>query len=156
MKLEIGLSAEDLDVEVRLLNKLLADEYVIYTKTRNYHWNVKGAQFSELHLFFQNQYEQLNAIVDEVAERCRALGGNAIGTLAEFKQHATLTEQPGVYPDAAGMVADLLGDHEAVVRVPAGGCGDHRGDLQRCRDEWLPQRPPQAPRESRLDAPLLS
>jgi starvation-inducible DNA-binding protein len=116
LKIEIGLSDQDLDAEIRLLNKLLADEFVLYTKTRNYHWNVVGPQFSELHSLFQTQYEQLNGVVDEVAERCRTLGGNALGTLEELKQQATLPERPGVYPDAAGMLADLLTDYEALIR----------------------------------------
>jgi starvation-inducible DNA-binding protein len=117
MKIDIGVSVEDLEGEVRLLNRLLADEYVLYTKTRNYHWNVKGAQFNQLHLFFQSQYEQLNVVVDDVAERCRAIGGDAIGTLDEFKRETTLREQPGSYPDAPTMIADLLADHEAVIRT---------------------------------------
>ena len=54
--------------------------------------------------------------MDDVAERARALGGRALGTLAEFSQHARLKEQPGTYPDATGMLRDLLGDHEAVIR----------------------------------------
>jgi starvation-inducible DNA-binding protein len=51
-----------------------------------------------------------------VAERARALGGHAFGTLAEFVRHARLKEQPDVYPDAPAMLKDLLGDHEAVIR----------------------------------------
>jgi len=101
---------------VTILNDVLADEYVLYTKTRNYHWNVVGPQFNDLHKFFEAQYSELNDIVDDVAERARALGGRALGTLAEFSQHARLKEQPGTYPDATGMLRDLLGDHEAVIR----------------------------------------
>ena len=101
---------------VTILNDLLADEYLLYTKTRNYHWNVTGPQFNDLHKFFEAQYEELNGVVDDVAERARTLGGRARGTLAEFTHHARLKEHPGTIPDATGMVADLLADHEAVVR----------------------------------------
>jgi starvation-inducible DNA-binding protein len=57
----------------QILTDLLADEYVLYTKTRKYHWNGVGPQFNDLHQFFEAQYHELNAIVDDVAERARAL-----------------------------------------------------------------------------------
>jgi starvation-inducible DNA-binding protein len=101
---------------VNILNDLLSDEYLLYTKTRNYHWNVVGPQFNDLHKFFEAQYEALDEFIDEVAERARTLGGRALGTLAEFGKHARLKERPGDVPDARGMLADLLADHETLVR----------------------------------------
>ena len=68
----IGLADESATQVGRILNRLLADEYLVYTKARNYHWNVTGPQFIELHKFFQEQYEKLDEIVDEVAERARS------------------------------------------------------------------------------------
>jgi len=82
MKPNIGLRDGDSAAVVEILNRLLADEYVLYTKTRNYHWNVVGPQFNDLHKFFEAQYEAVDGIVDEVAERARSLGGRAWGTLA--------------------------------------------------------------------------
>ena len=73
-------------------------------------------QFNDLHKFFEHQYEALNEVVDDVAERARPLGGRALGSLNEFLQHARLNEHPGERPDARGMIADLLADHETVVR----------------------------------------
>ncbi len=116
MDVSIGLSNDDLGADVRLLNRLLADEYVLYTKTRNFHWNVVGQQFHDLHHFFQGQYEKLDDVVDEVAERRRTLDGHAMDTLEEIKQQSTLAERPGVYPDVQGMVTELLADHESVIR----------------------------------------
>ncbi|HEY7254036.1 MAG TPA: DNA starvation/stationary phase protection protein [Methylomirabilota bacterium] len=117
MTFNIGLSESNRDSVVRILNNLLADEYVLYTKTRNYHWNVVGPQFNDLHKFFQEQYEALDEMVDEVAERARSLGGKAYGTLAEFSQHSRLKEQPGKQPAAVTMVGNLQADHEAMVRT---------------------------------------
>src|SRR5262245_6285237 len=117
MGLNIGITDDHRDGAQKLLEALLADEYVLYTKTRNYHWNVVGPQFNHLHKFFESQYEALNEVVDDVAERARTLGGHAIGTLAEFVKQARLTEHPGQYPDARQMIANLLADHEAVVRT---------------------------------------
>jgi starvation-inducible DNA-binding protein len=117
MTLNIGMSEANRDSVVKILNNLLADEYVLYTKTRNYHWNVVGPQFNDLHKFFEQQYEALNEMVDDVAERARSLGGKAYGTLAEFSQHARLKEQPGEHPAALTLVANLQADHEALIRT---------------------------------------
>ena len=116
MAVNIGISEKDRKPVLDILASLLADEYLLYTKTRNYHWNVVGPQFNDLHKFFEAQYGELNQVVDEVAERSRTLGAHALGTLAEFAQHARLKERPGVYPEAAAMLEDLLGAHEAIVR----------------------------------------
>ena len=116
MKTDIGLSDEQRDNVVKILNALLSDEYVLYTKTRNYHWNVTGPQFNDLHKFFEEQYTELNVVVDDVAERARSLGGWSFGTLSEFSQHARLKEHPGQHPNAREMIANLLADHETIVR----------------------------------------
>ena len=75
VKAEIETPKEKKVGVVEILNTLLSDEYVLYTKTRNYHWNVVGPRFNDLHKFFEAQYETLNEIVDAVAERTRAVGG---------------------------------------------------------------------------------
>jgi starvation-inducible DNA-binding protein len=131
MKTDIGISDSDRAAIVDILNRLLADEYVLYTKTRNYHWNVVGPQFNDLHKFFEAQYEAIDGIVDEVAERARALGGRAWGTLAEFAKAARLGEEPGQTPAAKDMLARLLADHEAIIRALRADLvtvGDKHGD----------------------------
>src|SRR5258706_7605043 len=110
MTLNIGISESNRESIVKILNAILADEYLLYTKTRNYHWNVVGPQFNDLHTFFQAQYEELDDFVDDVAERARSLGGQSAGTLAEFTKRGRLQEHPGTYPDAKGMLANLLAD----------------------------------------------
>jgi starvation-inducible DNA-binding protein len=117
MNPNLGIPDGDRQAVAASLNTLLADEYVLYTKTRNYHWNVVGPQFNDLHRFFQTQYEALDEIVDDVAERVRTLGGRAAGTLEEFRKAARLPEQPGEAPAAREMLAALLADHEALVRT---------------------------------------
>jgi starvation-inducible DNA-binding protein len=128
MNVNIGIANDKRAAVATILNAVLADEYVLYTKTRNYHWNVVGPQFNDLHKFFEAQYEELNDIVDEVAERARTVGGQAMGTLAEFTKTTRLPERPGEYPDARGMISDLLADHEAVIR-------QLRGDLVTVMDK---------------------
>lgn len=127
MKPNIGLSDKQREGVVNILNALLADEFVLYTKTRNYHWNVVGPKFKGLHIFFEEQYEELSDRVDEVAEVARAFGGWALGTLAEFSQQTRLTEHPGRYPKAHDMIPNLLADHEAIIHHLREGiktCGD--------------------------------
>ena len=119
--INIGIQESDRKSVVQILNALLADEYVLYTKTRNYHWNVTGPQFNDLHKFFQAQYEELDASIDEIGERTRALGDKSVATLAEFVKNARLKESPGEYPPAQNMLANLLADHEAVIRTLRAG-----------------------------------
>ncbi|PYN79212.1 MAG: DNA starvation/stationary phase protection protein [Candidatus Rokuibacteriota bacterium] len=116
MNPNIGIADKDRVSVVKILNALLADEYVVYTKTRNYHWNVVGPQFNDLHKFFAEQYAELNDIVDDVAERARTLGGHTVATLVEFQDAARLKEHPGQYPAAVEMLENLVADHEAIVR----------------------------------------
>ena len=125
----IGLAETQREGVVAILNRLLADEYLLYTKTRNYHWNVFGPQFNDLHKFFEAQYSALNDIVDEVAERARAVGGRATGSLTEFLKYSRLAEEPGHYPNARGMIATLLADHETIIR-------HLRVDLETCVDKF--------------------
>ena len=129
MTTKIGLTDAQREGVTGILNTLLADEYVLYTKTRNYHWNVVGPQFNDLHKFFEAQYEELDDIVDEVAERVRALDGAAAGTLAEFVRLTRLTERAGDRPTAGAMIAALLADHEAVIR-------SLRTDLETCAGQY--------------------
>jgi len=128
MKPNIGLTDKQREGVVQILNTLLADEYVLYTKARNYHWNVVGPQFNDLHKFFEAQYEALNEVIDEVAERARSLGGWSVATLAEFLKRSRLKEHPGEYPSARDMISNLLGDQEAVI-------GSLRIDLETCTEK---------------------
>jgi starvation-inducible DNA-binding protein len=116
MKMDTGLGEKDRAKLSRMLCTLLADEVLLYTKTRNYHWNVRGPHFNDLHKLFDAQYAELNGVVDEIAERIRALGFPAPGTLAEFSRLARLKEKAGDDPDAPLMLENLLHDHEAVCR----------------------------------------
>ncbi len=129
MKTNIGLSEEQCGGVAKILNTLLSDEYLLYTKSRNYHWNVLGPQFNDLHKFFEEQYTELTQIVDDTAERARALGAWALGTLTEFSQQARLSEHPGQYPRAREMIANLLADHETIIR-------QLRSDLETCAEKY--------------------
>jgi starvation-inducible DNA-binding protein len=115
-QIDIGISDKDRQEVNRILGKRLADEYVLYTKIRNYHWNVAGPHFSEYHKLFADQYGALDADIDEIAERIRSLGEKTPATLAEFGKNSSIEEHPGSYPDAQTMLSNLVSDNEAIIR----------------------------------------
>jgi starvation-inducible DNA-binding protein len=101
------------------LGRVLADTYTLYLKTHNFHWNVTGPRFRELHLMFEEQYNELWLATDLIAERIRALGEYAPGTYREFAALSSIAEPEGV-PAAEAMLTELLGGHEAVARTTRG------------------------------------
>ena len=117
MKPNIGISQKNIEAVTALLTNVLADAMVLYSKTRKFHWNVKGESFMELHKLFEGQYNQLEEAIDEIAERINKLGMPVIGTLKEFLQYTSLKEAAGKYPNKTGMLKELLDDHEAVIRA---------------------------------------
>src|SRR3954462_10690351 len=110
MKTNIGITNENLSAVAHTLNGILADEFVLYTKTRNAHWNVEGPDFHNMHLFFESQYEQLDETMDEVAERIRFLGHYAPGSLSQFLQLTHLSEMSREKNDSRGFISLLLSD----------------------------------------------
>ena len=116
-QINIGLWSEQRATVVAILNRILADEFVLYTKSRRFHWNVEAPNFSELHELFEKQYEQLEEIVDQVAERTRMLGGIAAGSLKEYIGLTRLHEESGRSYDARDMIEALLRDHETLIRT---------------------------------------
>ena len=99
---------------VNNFNSLLANEFSLFTKTLNFHWNVTGPRFHSVHQFLNDQYLSLLRVVDDVAERIREIGGNPIGTLTELQRESSLVERPGVRPETSNMIADLMVDHESI------------------------------------------
>jgi starvation-inducible DNA-binding protein len=116
MTINIDLSEKTRKQMSDKLNDLLSNEFVLYTKTLNYHWNVHGPLFGPLHALFQKDYEELLDIVDDVAERVRSLGHLSLGSLKEFLAHATVKENPTKHLEAMAMIKNLLADHEAIIK----------------------------------------
>jgi len=116
MNINNGMTPEQCKKSASMLNKLLADEAVLYIKTLNYHWNIVSPHFDAMHLFFKRQYEELFVFTDDVAERARALGHPSLGTMQEFLAHTQLKEQTGV-PSEVDMIKNLLNDHETIIRT---------------------------------------
>ena len=115
METKIGIKAENLSAVSHALNGILADEYVLYTKTRNAHWNVEGPDFHSKHLFFEDQFGELDEILDGVAERIRSLGHYAPATLKGFLDLTHFSERLHEKNDAPGFITELLSDHESLI-----------------------------------------
>ena len=116
MDVNIGISENQRKPIADGLSRLLADTYTLYIKTHGYHWNVTGPMFPSLHLLFEEEYTELAAAVDLIAERIRALGFHAPGSYGEFSTLASVKEKPGVQK-AMEMVRELATGHETVVHT---------------------------------------
>jgi len=115
MKTNIGIKQENISKVVEVLIKVLADEFVLYTKTKRAHWNVEGPDFYNKHLFFEQQYDAIDEVVDTVAERIRSLGHYTPATLKDFLALTHLTEELQEKNDANGFIKELLLDHESII-----------------------------------------
>jgi starvation-inducible DNA-binding protein len=115
MKTNIGITETDRKSVSDQLAKLLADEFVLYTKTRNAHWNIEGPDFHSMHIFFEGQYQQLDELMDGVAERIRKIGHYAPATLTQLLELTHLTEKTEGKNDSLGFIKELLQDHESII-----------------------------------------
>lgn len=115
MKAQIGLEPKKAEFIAEVLSSLLADEFVLYAKTRNAHWNVQGPDFHTVHLYFETLYHELETYIDDVAERIRQIGHYAPATLQEYLELTHLTEQRIEKNDSLSFIKDLLSDHEAII-----------------------------------------
>ncbi len=117
MQTNVGISDTHRQQVAERLNVLLSDNWVMYAKARNFHWNVRGPQFGDLHAFFEKIYEQMDEEMDSVAERVRALGFDALGSLTEYAQRTRMTEATGKRKNAREMLGELLTDQESLIRT---------------------------------------
>jgi len=114
--IDIGINKENRSEISEGLKRLLADSYTLYLQTHNFHWNVTGPQFRELHLMFEEQYQELALAVDDIAERIRTLDVPAPGTYKAFAELSSVKEVDGI-PSSADMVKLLTKGHEQVVKT---------------------------------------
>ena len=111
-----------------VLKRLLADEFILYAKTRECHWNAVGPRYHDLRELFESQYKALAEIIDEVTERSESFEEQTVASLAELLDIATLNDQPDITLGALETIADLLEDHRSVIRLL-------RADLNICNEK---------------------
>jgi len=111
-----GIKESDRKAVAEGLAIVLADSYTLYLKTLNFHWNVTGPMFGQLHKLFEEEYRELAEAVDMIAERIRALGYPAPASYAEFAKRTSIQEHNGVL-SSEEMIRSLVEGHETVVRT---------------------------------------
>ena len=115
MELNTGMTKEQRSSVSGALSKFLADTYLVYLKTQNFHWNITGPEFYSLHILTEKQYEEMADAVDEIAEKIRALGFFVEGTMDAFKKLTSIEESPNLHPKLE-LLKDLLLAHEVIIR----------------------------------------
>lgn len=115
MKAQIGLTDKKTKEIALVLSQLLADESILYLKTRKAHWNVEGPDFHTVHVYFEQLYSELETYIDDVAERIRKIGHYAPATMEEYLQLSHLTEKRVEKNDSMSYISDLLSDHENII-----------------------------------------
>lgn len=113
--MNIGIAENNRKKVADELSKLLANEYVLFTKTKNAHWNVEGQDFYDKHQLFDNQASELATIIDSVAERIRTLDFAAPASLTAFLTLTTLPETALAANNTTEFVKDLLSAHETII-----------------------------------------
>jgi starvation-inducible DNA-binding protein len=121
------------------LSNVLADTFILYLKTHNFHWNVTGPMFPTLHSMFEEQYSELWLAADAIAERIRALDVIAPGSYGEFTKLTYLQESP-VARNATEMIAELLRDHEVAARTARSALAIARTAVDAPTEDLLTQR----------------
>ena len=116
MNPNIGLEESDRKAVSDKLAALLANEYVLSLKTRKAHWNVQGIDFADKHTLFEEQYNQLSEIVDDVAERIRILGFFPPATLRQFAELSDLQQTTVIVTDSKVLVEKILTAHNRVIK----------------------------------------
>ncbi len=116
MKTNIGISEKNRKEVADILGKLLADEFVLYTKTLRAHWNIEGHDFHTKHVFFEEHYDAIKQFTDSVAERIRKIGQYAPGTLKEFLDLTNLSEEYDGDNTSHDYTVALLKDHDAIIQ----------------------------------------
>jgi len=97
------------------LNGLLADHFALFTKTKNFHWHVKGPRFRDLHLLFDEQAIEIRDQIDDIGERVRKQGGKTLTSIASIAKHTQIKDQDGTDMGAEDMITELRDDNTKMV-----------------------------------------
>jgi starvation-inducible DNA-binding protein len=110
------------------INRLLADAFALYLKTKNFHWHMSGPHFRDYHLLLDEQSEQIFATTDPLAERVRKIGGNTLRSIGDIAKHQKIEDNDAVYVTPEDMLAELAEDNRTMakaMREAHGICDEH-------------------------------
>lgn len=114
-KANIGISDKNRQTIANQLSIILSDEFVLYSKTLNAHWNIEGPDFHAAHLYLETLYNEQQGIIDTVAEKIRALGHYVSAQLNKYLELTHLSEDSLKKNDSQTFFKDLLDDHESII-----------------------------------------
>ncbi|GAA4454120.1 Dps family protein [Rurimicrobium arvi] len=112
----IGLDNKKAQKLADKLNDLLANYSIFYQNVRGYHWNIKGEKFFELHVKFEELYNDLLLKIDEIAERILTLGHAPAHNYSGYKKASTITESSQV-SDGIKAVGDILNSFKVIISL---------------------------------------
>jgi starvation-inducible DNA-binding protein len=110
------------------LTGLLADAFALYIKTKNFHWHMSGPHFRDYHLLLDEQGEQIFAITDDVAERCRKIGGTTLRSIGQISREQRIPDNDATYVRPEDMLAELAQDNRtfaSLLRAAHAVCDEH-------------------------------
>jgi starvation-inducible DNA-binding protein len=116
-KANIGITDDNRQAIADQLSKILADEFVLYSKTLNAHWNIEGPDFHAVHVYLEKLYNEQQEIVDAVAENIRALGHYVPAQLNKYLELTHLSDDAPEKNDSQTLFAELLENHESIIIV---------------------------------------
>jgi starvation-inducible DNA-binding protein len=111
------LSSDDVRKVTEAINPLVADTFALYVKTKNYHWHLSGARFRDLHLFFDEQAEEIFAFTDPMAERVRRIGGTTIRSISHINALQTINDDNEEFRNPDDMIRRLMEDNRHYVQL---------------------------------------
>src|ERR1044071_9155533 len=98
------------------LRRLLADVFVLYVKTKNFHWHINGRHFRDYHLLLDEQATQIFAITDTIAERARKIGGTTIRSISDIARNQRLKDNNKESVSPQEMIGELCEDNQQLTR----------------------------------------
>ncbi len=125
------------------LNGLLADSFALYLKTKNFHWHVRGPNFRDLHLLFDEQATEIFMLTDIIAERVRKNDADTLTSIGAIASRSSVKDQDNTKLDAMAMAAELKADNAALVKSlrATKGAATTAGDnaTEGLIDDWTDQ-----------------
>jgi starvation-inducible DNA-binding protein len=125
------LSAKAVSEISTALNKILADAYALYLKTKNFHWHVSGPHFRDYHLLLDEQASEIIGVTDEIAERVRKIGGLTLRSIGHIAKLQTIEDSDAEFVPPREMLRELMNDNKAVAKAmrDAHGLADKHDDV---------------------------
>ncbi|MCX5493275.1 DNA starvation/stationary phase protection protein [Kaistia dalseonensis] len=110
------------------LTGVLVDAFALYLKTKNFHWHMSGPHFRDYHLLLDDQGDQIFAITDDVAERCRKIGGTTLRSIGQIAREQRIPDNDAAYVTPEDMLAELAQDNRtfaSLLRAAHAVCEEH-------------------------------